>query len=335
MKIKLVLIALVMLVLPTITLADDISIDFKPVQGQPYWASSQINADSAELNTLIISLSAKENGTARIFWVNNYDPQFNQIKSLWFKIKKGDHTYSFNIASQNQGWIGWTKGFILFPEMDPAAISLPQAKLVSGNLLTNIQSGWQEFFGPYGRNIVGYTINTMPSPTLFGRSIYVYIYWLIGLSLLLFFANYFILLIKAKKKKPAYGALIKKLLLVITCFWLILEASTLISNWNNLQSDLPLIGKDIETKRAMVNQGDFYAFIQFCEQKLPVAVSFDHRFGKIYDDIKAVYYLYPHEYQKGAEYLLVYDAPAEKEINLYYQPFAKMRENAYILIKRK
>ncbi len=324
-----------MLVLSTITLANEISIDFTPVQGQPYWASSQINADSAELNTLIITFSAKENGTARIFWVNNYDPQFNQIKSLWFKIKRGEHTYYFNISSQNQYWIGWTKGFILLPEMDPSAISNPEAKLISGNLLTNIQSGWQEFLGPYGRNIVGYTINTMPSPTLLGRSIYVYIYWLIGFIILFLFANYLTQLRKSKKNKPSYNTLIKKIFLTITCFWLILEASTLITNWNNLQSDLPLIGKDIETKRAMVNQGDFYAYIQFCMQKLPAAVSFDHRFGKIYDDIKAVYYLYPHEYQKGADYLLVYESPVEKEINQDYQLFAKMRENAYILIKRK
>jgi len=327
-----ILILFILLQLPLF--AQEIQVPFQQIPNQPYFATPQLTIDSEEYNTIILKMEAKKSGTARIFWANHYDPQFNQPKSIWFSVKAGEHNYIFNLPSQNPNWLGWTKGFLVYPETE---IKIKQAKVIKGGLLTNTQSGWQEFWGPRGRSVVGSTINTIQSSNLYGRSIFIYIYWIIGLILvgiILFeIKNYFVL-----KEKPPVNILFinvgKKLFIIAIIFWFILEASTLTNNWREARKDLRLFGKSLNEKRALVNTKDFYPYIQFCKTQLPQNTQFDFRIGGMYNDIKAKYYLYPREYQKNAQFMLIYDHKMEPELLKDYTLWKNFRPGA-IILKRK
>jgi hypothetical protein len=81
----------------------------------------------------------------------------------------------------------------------------------------------------------------------------------------------------------------------------------------------------------MVNPGDFYPFIRFCEKQLPLNAEFDFRIQLVYGDIKAKYYLYPRKFKKDAEYLIVYDQEPPKG----YSPWQTFRPGALILKRGK
>lgn len=316
------------------SLSQDTSIPFQQIPGKPYLATPQLMIDSEEYNTLVLNMEAKKSGTARLFWANHYDPQFNQPKSIWFSVKAGDHSYVFNLASQNPNWVGWTKGFLIYPE---TKVKIKQAKVIKGNLITNIKSGWLEFWGPRGRLVVGSTINTIQSPNLYGKPIFIYIYWLIGLmivGIIIFeIKNYFTI-----KEKPPINILFtnigKKIFIATIICWFFLEASALSNNWQQAKKDLRLFGKSLNEKRALVNTGDFFPFIQFCKMQLPKQAKFDFRIGGMYNDIKAKYYLYPREYRKNSQFMLIYDHKMEPELLKDYKLWKNFRPGALIL-KRK
>jgi hypothetical protein len=267
--------------------------------------SPQLTIDSAEYDTLILRISAKEGGTARLFWINHYDPQFNQPKSIAFFLRKGTHDYMFNIASQNPNWIGWVKGVLVFPEFDHRLVEVKGAEIITGNFLTNIRSGWQEFWGPRGRTVIGSTINTIQSTNLFGRSIMFYIYWFLAIWAL---GCTTFLFIQHKFNWQKLGKLV--VFAALAC-WLLLEISSLFNNWLMFKSDLKYFGKSSRDKLIMANTGDFYPFIEFCRSNIPIDAKFDIRIPPIYNDIKAVYYLYPRERSTlEADYLVVYDQPS-------------------------
>ncbi len=74
--------------------------------------------------------------------------------------------------------------------------------------------------------------------------------------------NYFI-----KKEKPSINKMLvmigKKIFVVTLVFWFMLEANTLLNNWNEAKKDFKLIGKSLDEKRTIVNTADFYPFILF------------------------------------------------------------------------
>jgi len=254
-------------------------------------------------------------------WANHYDPQFNQQKSTMFRLKKGEHTYYFNLASQNPNWVGWIKGLLVYPET--GQVEVKNARLVPGNVFINMISGWQEFWGPKGRDIIGSTINTIQPVNLFGQSIFVYIYWAIGLATL------FVLALKRDFSQTG-----KFVFFIIALFWFLLEASSLYNNWLAVKADSQYIGKSYREKLVLANTGDFYPFIEFCAANLPLSAKFDLLIPPIYNDIKARYYLSPRQQTTTeAEFLVVYDPSPDQKLPGKFQLFKTFRENAYLMKK--
>jgi hypothetical protein len=317
--------------------AREIPVSFRLAPNRPFYESADVMVDSAEYNTLILRVKSRKNGTGRLFWANSYDMRFNQPKSIWFTIKRGEKNYVFNISSQNPNWVGWARRFLVYPEFDYQNVEIIGAKVTKGNLLTNISSGWQEFWGPRGRMVVGSTINTMQSVNIFGRPIFFYIYWLLFLIFIGQLAwEVRAALIAGKgiditELLPKAG---KRLVVAIIIVWVTLEASTLVSNWNNIKGDFKFVGKNIDEKLTIANTGDFYPFIQFCRENIPEDATFDSRIPPYYNDIKATYYLYPIKYMKDGEFLVVYDKQPGKEMLEKYKPWRKFRKGAYILKKK-
>ena len=182
-------------------------------------------------------------------------------------------------------------------------------------------SGWQEFWGPKGRDIIGSTINTIQPVNLFGQSIFVYIYWLIGLATLLFLAL-----------KRNFNQTGKFVFFIIALFWFLLEASSLYNNCLAVKADWQYVGKSYRDKLVLANTNDFYPFMEFCAINLPMTAKFDLLIPPIYNDIKARYYLMPRQQTTTeAKFLVVYDLGADQKIPDNFQVFKTFRANAYLM----
>ncbi|MBU0501947.1 MAG: hypothetical protein KJ811_01715, partial [Candidatus Margulisbacteria bacterium] len=218
---KLIVLSLIFFSFQAPSFCREILIPMQKGLSSPYFTSPQLTVDSSEYDTIVLQLEAKAAGTARIFWANHYDPKFNQQKSILFFIKPGQHNYHLNIPSQNPNWLGWIQGLLLLPDIE---LNIKEVKLVKGNLSTNIMSGWQEFWGPRGRLVIGSTINTIQSTNLFGRSIFYYIYW--GFSFAMLF-----LVIKQFKGGLNLARLGRQAFFIIIVAWILLEINTWYNDW--------------------------------------------------------------------------------------------------------
>jgi len=317
---------------------DQINVQFTQQPGAPYFIGQpEIKIDGEEFTTVVLNIKSPKGGTARLFWATNFDPQMNEPKSVWFFLKPGDafHEYTFNLRSQNPYWTSFVSQLLIYPENGPDSIEIGPAQALPGNLMTNIKSGWQEFWAPRGRLVIGSTINTIQSSNLFGRSIYVYIYWLIGLLTAGYLAYQLSLASKEKKKRPFSDSWLKTgkfCLVLIVGLWLLLEASSLVNNWLMFKSDWKYVGKSYRDKLVLANTGDFFPFIEFCAAKIPPTAKFDMRIPPLYNDIKAMYYLYPRQKTTvEAEYLVIYDQAAEPTPLSKYRPWQTFRSGAQIM----
>src|SRR3989339_180945 len=328
---KLVLLALTVLLSSQVLAWDQIKIDFVQPPQLPYLVGQpEINIDADEFTTLSLRIKADRSTTARLFWASSYDPQLNEPKSVWFFIKKAPFPkeYVFQLKSQNPYWLGFIGQFALLPDGGSQGIEIISGKAYPTNFLTTIRSGWQEFWGPRGRLVIGSTINTIQSPNLFGRSIYVYVYWLIGGWIIGWLAWQ---LLRGKNRKT----IAKQTFYIVIFFWGLLEISNMYSQYIiQVKEDWKYVGKSQAEKLALANYGDYYPFIAFCEKYLPQNSTFDFRIGGVYNDIKARYYLYPRRQVKLGDFLLVYDAMVEPTIEAAYQPYKTFRARAYIMKKR-
>lgn len=332
-------ITIISLCLPCLAF-QEIPISFRAAENQPYFVGApEMNIDAEEFTTVVLRMKSNKSSTARLFWATNFDPKMNEPKSILFFLDRSNDfkEYTFNLRQQNPYWAGFVGQLLIFPENGPEGIEIESAKAVPGNLMTNIKSGWREFWGPRGRLVIGSTINTIQSSNLFGRPIYVYVYWIIGLIALGYFAwktyNW-----SSLKKKPSFESTVlnagKIAFFTVIVFWGLLEISSLFNDWIDVKSHFKFVGKSYEEKLIMVNTGDFYPFIQFCEKNIPAGAGFDMRIPPVYNDIKTVYYLFPRKYQKGAEYAVVYDMKPETALFKDYSVFKTFREGAFILKKR-
>lgn len=338
MFIRSLLIIALSVLLQSSPLANEKLIDLKPVKNLPYSQSTNLMLDSNDYDTVILQLETKKSGTARFFWATSYNQQFNAPKSVWFKLKKGEHLYYLNLPSQNPNWLGWITGFLLYPET--GQIKIKQAKLVRGNLLSNIKSGWQEFWGPKGRQIIGSTINVIFSPTLFGHSINTYIYWLLLIYLLYLVGN------QLKKGSFSWDRTGRKLIFATIFFWALLELSSSYNYWHIFQTDLKAYAGKTASEKAAASVGkDFYNFLTFCQEKIPAnnkrTITLIVPDGRHDLWMKAKYYAFPLQIKDFTnteiepDFVLVYkNSKNSYSNNLKYKILAKLKNNQYILRKK-
>jgi len=322
---------------PLVHALDQINISFTRPQNTPYFVGQpEFNIDAEEFNTVILKIKSAKSGAARLFWATNFDPQMNQPKSIWFFFDQSNdfQEYAFNLRTQSGYWAGYVGQLLVYPENGPAGIEVAPAQAVVGNLGTNIGSGWREFWGPRGRLVIGSTINTIQSTNLFGRPIFSYIYWFLGMIAVGFLG--FEIYSSSRSKGSDWRLIWQKtgqaVVLSLLACWVLLEVSSLFTNFLMFKDDLKYLGKDQRSKLTIANTGDFYPFMEFCQANIPPEAKFDFRIPPIYNDIKAIYYLYPRELSTTeADYLVVYDKAVEPELSRKYLPWKAFRAQALIM----
>ena len=324
---------------------DQINIMISHPPNTPYFIGMpEFNIDAEEFSTIVLKIKSNQSGTARLFWASSYDPQMNEPKSIWFSLDKTDYfkSYYFNVRSQNPSWIGFIGQILIFPENGPEGIELESAQAITGNFITDIKSGWQEFWGPKGRVVIGSTINVIPSSNIFGTSVNIYIYWIIGIFFVVYFlVRYFQLPETKKSKAPriylVFAETAKRTLFLSIALWILLALNADYNYFNIFKDDYSkYFGKTIEQKRAIAYGKDYYDFLVFAKEKLPKApIQFGLLSSRYAASLQARIYLVPHIFNDAlsqSSYLLVFH-PDQKELAAQkgFSLLAKLNDNAYIL----
>ncbi len=328
---KVILLSFFLLLLFTsIGLADVISIPFQKAKNQPYFASPELTIDSAEYNTIILKIKSEQRGIARIYWVNVYDMQFNIQKSIQFSLKSGSHSYYISIPSQNPNWFGWTKQILINPETPGLTWKVEDIEITTGSFITNILSGWQEFWKPRGRVVIGSTINVTPSSTIWGRSINIYMYLIIGLSFLIFWVRSFSLTKAAEKTFT-----------IIILIWILLTLNANYNYFNIFKNNYTkYFGKSIENKHAKAYGRDYYDFLRFAKLKLPQKKATLGILSSLFaPGLQARIYLIPNVLispEKNPDYLLIFNQAKDQSYNKnMYKIHEKYKTGQYIVKRRK
>lgn len=354
MKLKLLLFLIIILFGSAAGAWDQININFSHPPDTPYFVGQpEMNIDAEEFTTVVLRIKAPAGGPARLFWATNFDPQMNQPKSIWFYLSKssGPKEYVFNLRSQNQYWAGFVGQLLFYPNSGSAEIEVVSARAVPPDIISDIRSGWQEFWGPNGREVIGSTINLIPSSALFGRPINVYLYWLTGIFFLAAFAwlaikgpakgpknkkdksNVWLNLFQTAGRWGIYFALVGWALLGVNADLNYLNISR--DNYNKY------FGRNIEQKRAIAYGQDYYDFLVFARDKLPAEpVYFGVLSSRYAADMQARISLVPHilDEPRAARvtYLLVFYPDAKQLDQLSgFTFFAGLDKNAYILKRTK
>ncbi|MBU0629966.1 MAG: hypothetical protein KKC80_03490 [Candidatus Margulisbacteria bacterium] len=325
------------------SLAENINIPFQHVSGQDYLESPVMMIDSLENSTLSLKLKCSNSGLARLYWITSYDQRFEQSKSVWFYTKSGERAYYFNISSQNPYWIGWIKRLIIVPE-GSGQIEVLSATIGQGTLFTLISSGWKEFWGPKGRTPTGFSINVTHSSPIFGNSVNIYLYWLIGLAFTLS------LILNIIKKKPKTLEAItapllkatKTAFLTIIAAWLLLALNADYNYFSLFKDNYQkYFGKTIEQKHAEAYGEDYYEFLKFAAKTLPKKpVNFLIYSSINSPDLAGRLFLVPHvlagDVNKKADYILVFYPTPDQIKQLQGLPvFARLDNNKYIVKGKK
>lgn len=267
----------------------------------------------AQYDLLIIELQSPNPGIGEVSWRTKQE-KFSNKRTYPFYVKKSAKPKTYYVDLKAYLKDNEVDHFLFF---GPAKSKLLSLRAVKGSFSEKLIAAWQEFWGPQGRERAGAAFTIIRPVMLFGRSIFVYLNWLIGLMIV-------IALIK-KRPKPAISA--------ILVLWVLLEVSSLVNNWHFFKADQKFWGKSLEEKRAMQNYKDFYQFIKFAEKKIPANSGFHlitrpkYRFSVE----RASYYLYPRPWQEKPEYILLFDKIPNKNILKRYKILATFRPGAYIL----
>jgi len=344
MKIGTFILALLLILIPSFALADDeIEISFTRPENAPYFEGiPRINIYSEEFTTVTLSISSKADINARLLWASSYDPQFNEQKSIMFSIKRSDapRKYVFNLKTQNAGWAGFIKQFVVAPDQGVDGMTIHSASVSHTTLGTLISSGWREFWGPSGRIIMGSTVNNMRTLTLWGRPFNYYLYALIILTAL---ASYGYIYSREKALSLSWrGAGSIAMLACLMC-WAVWQLSFLVTEYSWIKADLNKYGSftTLEYKQKAALGEYFYDYLQFCRKELPQRA----QTNMITSDTsnfyftKAIYYLYPIILvSKDPKYLLVFmngKTPGQTMAeNKGFRLLKKFDEGAYILWKK-
>lgn len=310
---------------------DAINIAITQQPNTPYFIGvPELNIDSEEFTTVILKIKSNKSGTARLFWASSYDPQMNEPKSISFSLDKGNQEYVFNVKAQNPNWVGFIPQILIYPKGGPEGVEIELSKAVLGNLITDIKSGWREFWffeAPQLR-----TVNFIYGPKINGISVNAYIYWLVIL-LSAGLASY------AYYKKLPWQTTARNSMIIVLFFWIALDCRILLDQAKAVAIDFQTFyGKSLDEKRGLTTLGNFYNFIKFAGSKLPEGSGFNLLYPPNYYYLeKANYYLYPTHYDKTAKYVLVYDPnrtlneQAGDYLKKGFKLFAALKEGEYIL----
>jgi hypothetical protein len=275
--------------------------------------AAALGISTQDYDLLSIKIRSTRSGLAELYWAPRRD-QFSIYRNYPFYVADRYETNLINLAAYNRDG-SVINHFLLVSE---GTLEISELKLIKSNPWQKVLAGWQEFFGPLSRTQDGMEYLVIRSPRLFGSS---FMYLSNAFLLVLLLA---VLLLRGKKDlRRAF------LLILLTC-WGLAELNSLRNNFLAVQRDVPYLGKTLETKRAIMNEGDFYAFIKFAGRELPPAASFEIATARPYYDYRAAYYLYPRDYLKGADYLLVYDGRLERRALKKYKLWKTFRPGAYI-----
>jgi hypothetical protein len=224
--------------------------------------------------------------------------------------------------------------------MDTSGIKIKSAALAKSNLLTNIASGWQEFWGPRGRTVIGSTVNNIQTSVIFGKPATLYVYAIIILTTSMIFIYFYIQSKNLKRSWQKCGALVLSTAFI---FWALLETSAFINQYNQLKQDFKIYDfKTLEEKRALAVGADFYDFLIFCQKVIPAKA----KARALFSGSNAAYYehrsksiLYPIDlYSEPPEYIIVYQHEKDMHtlINEHknYTLFKTYKKNAYILRRK-
>ncbi|NQT30045.1 MAG: hypothetical protein HQ596_05700 [Candidatus Saganbacteria bacterium] len=319
----------------------EINVPFKPMKETSYFDSPQVMIDSIEYDTLILSLNMKSKDNVKILWTNSFSRTFNLSKSIAFRAKPGQHKYYFDLPRQNPLWLGWITKLILYPEKGQENIRFAQAVLVKGNFFTRILSAWQEFGGPKGRIIEGYSINNMQTSRIFGKPLKIYIYIIIILLGLFSFLYH---LFKSKSLAFSWHNCGKIVILTSIAFWVLLTLNNLVNQYNQLKLDFAVYNfKSLSEKRAALVGTDFYNFLMFCQENIPQRATVKTLYSGALSDYsrgQTTFYLYPLDFfAQSPDFIIAYRyAEPAKEVlaeNKDFSLYKQYSNQGYILKKRR
>jgi hypothetical protein len=268
---------------------------------------------------LKIKLRTNIDGLAYLFWAKAGDKLIpDRNYPFYVRGARTPQTYYLNLAAydRERSPLGH---FYFFPRLGSAEVELTELTALRGNIWQKTLAGWQEFWGPLSRTPDGFDFLVIRSPRLNGRPFI----WELNLLLLGLLA---IVLALGRKRE-----LWRLFLLFLLILWALVEVNSLRGNWLSVKNDWPFLGKSLDEKRALLNNGDFYAFIKYADRELPPAASFGLATTSLYNRDRAAYYLYPRLELTAPPYLLVFERQLSRATALKYRPWKTFRPGAYIL----
>ncbi|MBU0686438.1 MAG: hypothetical protein KKB81_01105 [Candidatus Margulisbacteria bacterium] len=284
----------------------------------PYVVSPPLFCFADNFDMLIIKMKASNTGVGSIFWATDFDPQFNSNKLVNFDLGRSNQfkTYYINLRHAHPAWSSKVLRLALSPFQGSGQAEIDYIKLTRTNLFTNFLSGWQEYWGPKGRIVIGSTINVIASSKIWGKPLNYYFYWVLSFSFIsLLIRN----LILSKKFQLAWDKTSISLLIIFLALWGLSECNNLYNEWHQLKIDFKnYAGKTLDQKYAQaLGFPDLYEFIKFCESKTPPE-SICALYTSLPTDPKPSYYLYPRTGIGTPEYILVfkYNLPIEAIKNM-------------------
>ncbi len=290
----------------------------------PHWAAAVRAGSTRFINTAPLNVSLKDfallavsvrtssSGVAELYWAPARD-KFSPLRNYPFYVDGRGRENLINLAAYTRDGETTVNHFFI---VVPGSAEIAGLKLVKGGPWQLAAAGWQEFFGPLSRTADGLEFLVIRSPRLFGRP------FLSLLNALLFACLLIVLLLRGK------WDLRRAFLVLLLAGWGLVELNSLRNNWLAVQRDARYLGRPLEVKQAMMNEGDFYAFLKFAERELPAGSVFDVATSHLDYNFRAAYYLYPDKYLAGGPYLLVYDLPLDKKTLGRYRLWKVFRPGA-------
>jgi hypothetical protein len=226
--------------------------------------------DDQKYRLLIIKIKGSRGGLGEVSWTTGQE-RFSFFKNHSFYLRDGLHYIVVGREKESLDHL------LLFTGSGPGTTEISELRLVEGTPFELGLAGWQEFWGPVGREPDGINWLVIRSPRLFGQPFVFYLNALLALGLLY-------ALLTGRRRR---------FLFLLLAAWLVLEASSLVSNWIALERNAKYFGQPLEQKHIMINTPGFYRFLLAAEKQLPPGASFQFKTPVIYDDCRANYYLYP------------------------------------------